>query len=228
MNKTIKKIIGVTPRIIIEDGVEKEFVNRNYIEALQKRDANVLMITLNNPQIEDILALCDGFLVTGGSDMDPSFYGETNEEGLSKGVRPELDIVDKQVIEYAAKNGVPTLGICRGHQSINVVLGGTLYQHIGDAHKGVKYDQLVNTTKNRLLDFDEVININSYHHQAINKVAPEMEVIATHEDGTVEAIIHKTLPIIGVQWHPEKLQDTKPSQIIFDKFFDLIDNFNKN
>jgi len=223
----MKKIIGVTPRLLVEDGVEKEFINRDYIKALQTRGANVIMLALNNPNIEELLDLCDGFLVTGGSDMDPVHYGEDNEEELSKGINPELDLIDTQVIKYAAKNKVPTLGICRGHQSINVVLGGTLHQHIGEKHKGKKYDHEVYTIKNNVLNFNENIITNSYHHQAVNKVAPNMEVVCYHKDGTIEAIVHKELPIIGIQWHPEKLQDTEPSKIIFDKFFDFVNNYNK-
>ncbi len=222
----MKKLIGVTPRILTEDGTEKEFINRNYIETLQKYDANVIMIALNNPNIEDVLSLCDGFLVTGGSDMDPSYYGETNE-GLSKEVRPELDIIDKQIIKYAVKHKVPTLGICRGHQSINVILGGSLHQHIGNDHKSIKNGHIVKTYKNSILNFTDEIIINSYHHQAVNKVAPNMNVVAEHPDGTIEALVHQTLPIIAVQWHPERLQNTEPSKIIFNKFFEFVNEFKK-
>ena len=206
----MKKLIGVTPRISQNDDVEREGVNRNYIEALQKRDANVIMLTINNPNLTEILDLCDGFVVTGGNDMDPKYYGETNE-GLSKGVREEHDIIDKEVIEYAVKNKKPLLGICRGHQSINVILGGTLIQDIGKSHSNLHDDQVANTVKNHVLAFDETIITNSFHHQAVGKVAPNMKVVATHPDGTIEAIVHEFLPIIGIQWHPERLQHTKPS-----------------
>lgn len=221
----MKKIIGVTPRLFKEDSVEKQFVNSTYVKALLKYDCNVIMLTTNNPCLEEVLALCDGFVVTGGSDMDPKYYGETNE-GKSEEVSEELDVIDKQVIEYAVKNKVPTLGICRGHQSINVFLGGSLYQHI-DNHTSIKDGHEVVTLPNEFFQFDEKIITNSYHHQAVNKVAPNMEVIAKHIDGTVEAIVHKELPIIGIQWHPEKDPEKKESKIIFDKFFELVDKYNK-
>lgn len=219
----MKKLIGVTPRISQNGDIEREGVNRNYIEALQKRDANVIMITINNPNLKEILDLCDGFLVTGGNDMDPKYYGEVNE-GLSKGVREEHDIIDKEIIEYAVKNKKPLLGICRGHQSINVILGGTLIQDIGTSHSNISNGETANTIENDVLNFEKVITTNSYHHQAIGKIAPNMKVIATHPDGTVEAIVHDFLPIIGIQWHPERLQDSEPSKIIFDKFFDFLNN----
>lgn len=217
----MKKLIAVTPRLLTEDGVEKEFVNRSYVKSLLKYDANIIMLTLNNPNVEEILDLCDGFLITGGSDMDPKYYGEVNE-GLSQGVSEELDTLDKIVVEYAVKNKKPLLGICRGCQSINVVLGGSLHQHIGTDHKGKAYDHTVVTTENDVLKFEKNIIINSYHHQAVNKVAPGLQVVARHTDGTIEALVHENLPIIAVQWHPEKFDNDPVSKIIFDKFFEFI------
>src|SRR5690554_142054 len=125
------KLIGITPRILVEDGVEKQFVNTRYVKQLTDRGLNVIMILTNNPYPEEILNMCDGFLITGGNDIDPSYFGETNE-GLSKKVIPSLDELDKLIVEHAAKTGKPLLGICRGHQAINVFLGGSLHQHIGD------------------------------------------------------------------------------------------------
>ena len=216
----MKKIIGVTPRLLIEDGVEKQFVNTSYIDVLLNYDCNIIMLTLNNPNVDELLELCDGFLITGGSDLDPKFYNEENK-GDSKGVDERLDTVDKAVVDYAYKNKKPLLGICRGHQSINVFLGGSLIQHI-DKHRSIKGDHEVYSIKNEYLDFDEKIYTNSYHHQAVKESAPGMEVICKHLDGTCEAIIHKELPIIGIQWHPEKMYETKESKIIFDKFFEFV------
>lgn len=219
----MKKIIGVTPRISKNGDVERIGVNINYCDALQQRGANVIMITLNNPNLTEILDLCDGFLVTGGNDMDPKYYGEINE-GLSKGVREEHDIIDKEIIEYAVKHKKPLLGICRGHQSINVILGGTLLQDIGTSHSDLHDGVPAYTIENNVLKFEKNIITNSFHHQAVGKVAPNMKVVAYHEDGTIEAIVHDTLPIIGIQWHPERLLDSEPSKIIFDKFFDFLNN----
>ena len=221
----MKKLIGVTPRLLTEGTVEKQFVNCNYINALQKYDCNCIMLTTKNPALEEVLSLCDGLLVTGGADLDPMYYGEKNE-GKSEEVSKDLDDLDKQVIEYAVKNKIPLLGICRGHQSINVFLGGSLHQHI-DGHSNIVDGHEVETLPNRMLKFDSKIIANSYHHQAVNKLAPDMIEIARHIDGTNEAIIHKDLPIIGIQWHPEKSPEKKESKIIFDKFFELIKEFKK-
>lgn len=222
----MKKLIAVTPRLLTEDGVEKEFVNRSYVKSLLKYDANIIMLTLNNPNVDEILDLCDGILVTGGSDMDPIHYGEVNE-GLSQGVKPELDTIDTKVIKYAIKNKTPLLGICRGCQSINVVLGGSLYQDIGTDHKGKAFGHEVIAEKNDVLDLEGKIIINSYHHQAIKKVGDNCKVIIKHLDGTIEAIVHNELPIIAVQWHPEKFENDPVSNVVFDKFFDYINEYKK-
>ena len=218
-----KKLIGVTPRLLTEGDTVKQFVNEFYLSALIKRDFNVIMLTLDNPQLEDVLALCDGFLITGGSDVDPIHFNEINE-GSSRGVKPQLDKVDQQVVHYAQKNKLPLLGICRGHQTINVFLGGSLFQDIGDAHRNLEGGHEIHTIKNRLLDFEPNIITNSYHHQAIKALAPNTTAIAWHKDGTIEAFVHDFLPIIGIQWHPERLQGTAPSEIIFDKFADLVNH----
>lgn len=217
------KLIGVTPRLLTEDGVEKEFVNTTYVNAMNSIGFNVVMLTLKNPNPTEVFELCDGFLVTGGSDIDPKWFGEENT-GKSKDIDLDMDLLDKQVVEYAVKSKKPMMGICRGIQSINAFMGGTLYQDIGNDHRNKKYDHEVHTIKNRLLDFDENIIVNSYHHQAVKDVAPNMQAIAWHKDGTIEAIIHNELPIIATQWHPEKIPNDKVSKYIFQRFKELVEN----
>lgn len=217
------KLIGVTPRLLTEDGVEKEFVNTTYVNAMNSIGFNVVMLTLKNPNPTEVFELCDGFLVTGGSDIDPKWFGEENT-GKSKDINLDMDLLDKQVVEYAVKSKKPMMGICRGIQSINAFMGGTLYQDIGNDHRNKKYDHEVHTIKNRLLDFDENIIVNSYHHQAVKDVAPNMQAIAWHKDGTIEAIIHNELPIIATQWHPEKIPNDKVSKYIFQRFKELVEN----
>lgn len=211
------KLIGVTPRILVENGVEKQFVNTRYLKQLTDRGLNTIMINTNNPNPEEIVKLCDGFLLTGGTDIDPVHFGEENT-GESKNVLPQLDILDKLIIEHAVETKKPILGICRGHQAINIFLGGTLHQHIGTDHESVKIDHIVETVPNKHLNFKKQINVNSWHHQAVKDLAPGLELIASHPDGTVEAFAHKTLPIVGVQWHPEILSDSEETKLIFDLF----------
>lgn len=215
------KLVGISPRLTTQEGVDKEFVNSRYVKQLTLRGLNAVMINLDNPGVEEVLNLCDGFLLTGGYDIDPKYFGEENN-GKSKNCIPALDKIDRQIAEHAYRTQKPLLGICRGHQAINVFLGGSLYQDIGDTHRNVEDGHLVHTANNRLLQFPPEISVNSYHHQAVNRVAPDFEIVARAEDGTIEAIVHRYLPIIGIQWHPEIIPDTAESKLIFDVFARLV------
>ena len=215
------KIIGISPRLLTHEKVEREFVNKRYVRQFTSRGINVLMVNSDNPNSEEILKLCDGFVITGGYDIDPKFYGEENN-GKSINCSLSLDNVDRDIVIHAATTGKPLLGICRGHQSINVFLGGSLFQDIGNTHDDVKTGHVIYTEKNRLLPFKERIEVNSYHHQAINRVAPNFDIIARAEDGTIEAMIHKHLPIICIQWHPEIDPSNEANSLIFDVFTSLL------
>lgn len=215
------KLVCITPRIIYENGVQKQFVNTRYVERLTERGLNTIMLTLNNPNQKEIFDLCDAFLVTGGWDVNPICYGETNEKGLSKDIHDALDQIDKEVILYAIDVKKPLLGICRGHQSLNVFLGGTLYQNM-EGHESSKDSHLLLVKKDKRISFDSKITVNSYHHQAIKDLAKSLDVLATHEDGTIEMVYHKELPIFSVQWHPEMIPNDPVSKIVFDTFVRLI------
>ena len=217
----MSKIVCVTPRIIYEQGVEKQFVNTRYLDRLSERGVNSIMLTLNNPNQNEIFSICDGFLITGGWDIDPKNYGETNEKGLSKHIYESLDRIDRDVIIYAINNKIPLLGICRGHQSLNVFLGGTLHQHL-ESHESLKYDHLLFAKKDPRFLVDQKIIVNSFHHQAIKDLASSLDVLATHEDGTIEMVYHKELPMFSVQWHPEMIPNDPISKKVFDTFIQLI------
>lgn len=216
MKKNI--IIGVTPRIIVEDGVEKYFVNKSYIEAMNSIGFTTLMLVCGTPNLESVLELCDGFLVTGGIDVHPKYF---NEEMNGTGTtNQELDDIDKAVVEYCVKNKKPMLGICRGHQTINVFMGGNLIQDIGSHHRNTRHTS--KTFKNKVLSFDKEIETNSYHHQVCKDLAPGLIEVAKSYDDFNEAYVSYELPIIGVQWHPEKTLDEKPSLIIFNAFKKMV------
>jgi|SRR5690554_1536491 len=220
------KLVGLTPRLLTEKSVEKQFINTRYLTPLTKRGLNTIMLTLENPNLEEILTLCDAFLITGGTDIHPKFFNEENN-GLSKDIDLRLDKVDQMVVLHAVKHKKPLLGICRGHQAINVFLGGSLHQDMGplnDKHNSVSKDHFINISKNSFINLDPKINVNSYHHQAIKTLAKDLKSIGVHDDATIELVVHKTLPIFAVQWHPEINSNSNVSKIIFDKFLDLINN----
>lgn len=219
------KVICMTPRLIKEHGIEKQFVNTRYVNRFIERGYNTLLLTLENPNQDALFQLCDGFLITGGTDLDPNTYGESNE-GLSKHVDIRLDELDRDVISFAIKNRKPLLGICRGHQSLNVFLGGTLYQDLGERnkdHERVETNHIIHMNPHPYFAWGNEISVNSYHHQSIKDLAPNLKVLGKHEDGTIEMVIHESLPIFSVQWHPEINFDSTTSKIIFDAFSDMLD-----
>lgn len=207
--------IGVTTRIIYEDGIRKQFVNQQYIDYVRKANLTPIILPMYD-EIDEILDLCDAFLVTGGEDLDSLWYNEERSPMLGN-FDIEMDKHDKKVIEYALKTNKPLIGICRGLQSINVFLGGSLIQHIEDnSHKKFEGGESFELVQNDSI-FNKVYNnnskINSYHHQAIKVLAPNL-IICGYSNGMIEAIAHKDKPIIAVQWHPEKLNDLESDNLI--------------
>lgn len=173
----------------------------------------------------------DGLLLCGGVDMHPSHYGQENT-GCDKidTVRDENDLALAKAFIAAGK---PILGICRGHQILNVIFGGTLIQHLSttEDHKAPG-DQIHNVTAvgETYLSraYGEHFAVNSFHHQAVDKLGEGLRATLTCDsDGIVEAFEHETLPIIGVQWHPERMtldfarEDTVDGKVVFEYFIDL-------
>lgn len=161
-------------------------------------------------------ALCDGLLLPGGGDITPAFFGEQNNG--SRNIDTELDILQLQAFELALRKSMPVLGICKGMQIINVGLGGTLVQDMTPAscaiHRyedGDKYHASV-IEKGTFLHalYGENAIINSAHHQSVKQLGEGLRAIQwCPEDRCVEALVHETFPVIGVQWHPERIQGTK-------------------
>lgn len=220
-------ILGVTPRLTKEDNVEKAFVNQRYLRPFIEENIIPIVLPLEVSKLDPILSICDGFLVTGGTDIDPILYNQTNEDGISKGIDARLDTIDQLVVQYAYSQRRPLLGICRGHQAINVFLGGSLYQDLEEKtpnHQKIPSGQQVTLIGGSI--FKEILPssfaINSYHHQAIKDLAPGFIVAAISDDDVIEAVEHTTHPIIGVQWHPEINARSEISKPIFDYIIKLI------
>ena len=218
-----KYIIGITPRFCNEP--PKVQANFSYFIPLNKRDLIPIILPVASKDLKQILDLCDGFLIIGGDDLDPKYYNEINA-GYSRDVQPLIDEVDKAVIDYLKTNPKPTLGICRGIQSLATFFGGSLYQDLENEHvlhTSINNEHTVVVTSDTPLThlLPHEFMVNTYHHQAVKKV-PDDFVISLMHDETIEAIEHKSLPILGVQWHPERY-DSKESEIIFDYFKQLLD-----
>lgn len=215
-----KKVIGVTARFNYVETNKYVRVAKNYLDELSKRDF-IPIILSPNPNLGQILNICDGFLLIGGDDFDPHIYGQDNNANLSIGIEHEQDIMDKTIVDYAIKNQIPLLGICRGHQALSATQGCALWQDIDKAGLLHPCDGKLHSVKkinhSGLADLlpDEFI-VNTYHHQAIKDLPQGFIPIFINGD-IIEAIEHESLPIISVQWHPERL-NTQESKIIFDYF----------
>ena len=162
----------------------------------------------------------DGLLLTGGTDIDPARYGQTPTAELFT-PEPARDAFEMALLDGAAQAGVPVLGICRGIQTLNVHGGGTLHQHVAPH---ARFDQRPNYIAHRV-GFTEgsllaslygpSIEVNSLHHQSIDRVAAGLVVTGRSDDGSVEGIESAERPWLGVQWHPE-MMDSRDRDPVFD------------
>ena len=149
---------------------------------------------------------CSALLLPGGGDMEPWRYGQANT--ASRGLEPERDAGELFLLEPFIMEKKPVLGICRGLQVLNVFFGGTLIQDLPGHSQAAGRDRLhrVRTAPSPLQDlFGETLVVNSAHHQAADRLGQGLRAVQWAIDGTVEAVIHQSLPVWGVQWHPERL-----------------------
>lgn len=169
----------------------------------------VLEPTTDAEKIQEYASMFDGFLISGGVDIDPKFYGEEKKFDNVE-IDSARDAFESLAIPAFFATGKPMLGICRGLQAMNVFLGGTLYQHI-DGHKqtesGDTVTHAVDLASDGLL-YDivrcESIAVNTFHHQAIKDLSTKLCIDACSHDGYIEAVHAKDRKFcLGVQWHPE-------------------------
>lgn len=178
--------------------------------------------------VEEMLSAVDGVLFSGGSDVDPLRFGQQTT-GKTGEVVPERDEQEFTMLRYLlGQTNKPILGICRGIQVINTALGGTLIQHIPDAgfssHTLSMYPRQIPSHRVKvekgsllysLVDCDSM-GVNSFHHMAVDECAPGLKITARSEDGILEAVELAENPknrfFLGVQWHPEMMAWSDPTQ----------------
>ena len=220
------RVVIAMPRMSTDP--EPTVAQSKYIESLARAGAKMRWVELSDPEqaVRDALT-CDGLLLPGGGDMDPKFYGQARIPACGE---PNLlrDAAEPLLLRAFLAADKPVLGICRGIQVMNAVLGGDLYQdikpfeHLPHNDHWAKVHTVTvrrGTLLSRILGQDTVL-VNSQHHQAVDRVAPGFTLAALSEDGIVEAIEKPDARFcLGVQWHPEWLSDADPAmQGLFDAF----------
>ena len=220
------RVVIAMPRMSTDP--EPTVAQSKYIESLARAGAGMRWVELSDPEqaVQDALT-CDGLLLPGGGDMDPKFYGQARIPACGE---PNLlrDAAEPLLLRAFLAADKPVLGICRGIQVMNAVLGGDLYQdikpfeHLPHNDHWAKVHTVTvrrGTLLSRILGQDTVL-VNSQHHQAVDRVAPGFTLAALSEDGIVEAIEKPDAGFcLGVQWHPEWLSDADPAmQGLFDAF----------
>lgn len=205
----------------------------NYVFTLEEAGLRPIVATqlpAEGLNIDDFAAL----LLPGGADVDPSLFGQKNCG--SRTIDKELDIAQLNMTDLFVKAKKPILGICKGCQVLNVYFKGSIIQDLENnvhhqAYQEKEVKHKARTEKNNALydlyGGDEII-INSSHHQAVDKLGNGMRICQYSDDHVVEAIQHETLPILGVQWHPERMSYSKhvdgeaDGTLIFEYFKKLI------
>ncbi len=224
-------VIGIVPS---QNRSEKmvSFPER-YANAIVNAGGAPLLLPLSNdPHVyETLFPLIDGFVLTGGNDIDPARYGAIRDSGKITDHTPEREELEYLILSYAYRFDLPLMGICRGMQMINVCLGGTLYRDLDDQFPGIvrpgindyipELPKLVHWQPKPYSDPTHVVNIvpdsklghllnakqimvNSMHHQGVCDLSTRVRAVAYAGDGLVEAIeVLDRDFMIGVQWHPE-------------------------
>ncbi len=162
----------------------------------------------------------DGICLSGGPDLDPEAYGAPVRHAELGPTEPSLDAFELALLDGALERGMPILAVCRGAQALNVACGGTLHQHV----PGHRQTELATETtqdveiapRSRLAGImgARAIRVNSFHHQAIDRVGRGLRVVARAPDGTVEGVEGSGF-VVGVQWHAETLAQHLP---VFEAF----------
>ena len=207
-----RPIIGVVPSFDEGENVhggsgliKRVFLRREYLDMLARAGAVPLIIS---PELEldHIMDLCDGIVISGGQDIDPEFYGEDRLPEVQKTEPHERFEWESQLIAACDKMKMPILGICYGLQRLNVYYGGSLIQDIPTEigtkvrHDNVEHEVIFTENFLGFLAGEKKV-IASRHHQAVARLAPGFDVCATAADGVIEAI--KRDRCFGMQWHPE-------------------------
>lgn len=211
-----KPLIGLVP--LVDEQRDSYWMLPGYMKGIEIASGVPVMLPLTDDEdaIARIVDVMDGFIFTGGHDVEPSIYGEQRLPECAEAC-PERDAMERILLPMALEKNKSVLGICRGLQLMNALLGGTLYQDLQTQHPSeivhrqkAPYDVpshsvtlVENSPLAKLLEKNQ-LGVNSCHHQAIKALAPSFEAMAWSPDGLVEAVYMPAKRFAwALQWHPE-------------------------
>ena len=183
-----------------------------YLQAIERAGGVPVVLPPCVSDLAALMARLDGICLSGGPDLDPGAYGAADRHAQLGPTEPSLDAFELALARAAVERGMPLLGICRGAQALNVACGGTLHQHV-PGHRQVEsgrqathaVEVLAGTQLATVLGAG-TLAVNSFHHQAVDRLGQGLRICACAADGTVEGIEGAGF-LLGVQWHAETLAD---------------------
>lgn len=200
-------------RDVNERGYERFCVLKLYPDAIGALRM-IPLLALHAGLSEHYVKMADGLLLTGGVDISPSLY-QAERNPKTQDSDDLRDHIESELLDSFSRQGKPILGICRGLQMINAHFGGTLLQDLPPESYGEHRDgalHRVKSVQNSQVEqlFGPTFVTNSYHHQGIETVAPNFVATSYSDNGytaVIESIEHQSLPILAVQWHPERMME---------------------
>lgn len=237
----MQPLIGITTSLQLrEDGLAENHTSfAPNATAIERAGGLPVLIPagLDETTLRAIYDRMDAIFVPGGGDVNPDRYGAPHHP-LTDRIVDARDAIEISVVQWAAEDDIPLLGVCRGNQVINVALGGTLIQDIPSQleteinHRfrpeGIAFPQDGHTVEiepgshlAHIMGATTNVIVNTLHHQSVERLAPGLVITAHAPDGVVEAV---EMPdkhfLIGVQWHPEIMLDNEQMQRLFKAFVD--------
>lgn len=222
---TSKKTICIAGYPHLTQNYQNAFSESGHKVILPLEEASVFDWNTTPFRFHALVDSCDLLILPGGGDIDPSFFHQDNT--ASQNVDFILDNVQFSFLEAFVKTNKPVIGICKGMQLVNVYFGGSLSQNLTapslrlhSYDKGDSYHAIVPSDSSAfprhfswLYNFPEGFYVNSAHHQAVSLLGKNLCPLHRAEDGVIESLCHRFLPIVGLQWHPERLSVNGSNQL---------------
>lgn len=220
--------IGLTASLVYEDRTPRHRLDEAYTRWIDQCGGIPVILPVppepTPAHAEALLQSVQAMVLTGGADIHPRHYGESLDPHLPVQLGPDVRIqFERELVLQAHRRRMPVLGICLGIQTLNVALGGTLYQDLTaqfpgalDHRRSHPVEVLSQSRLGQILRTRSTFSVHSHHHQAVRDVAPGLRVVARAPDGVIEALEDPDHSFfIGVQWHPERPPGKPQAQRLF-------------